>query len=178
MKKISLDTVRLNTIVIFLVVLVLVIIFFIVSNESLKTKHSRDIRRQQDVDSLLHEFKQFRDQNKGLTIRSVYNMTPHETYMIVYGNKRKGCDDMNSYCDVKVTSDTHCVDLSELVDYGMYEDSPIAPDGKVQWDKGVSNGSNGIGYTLSINERLALTITSCESEEEGLEVIYSSDLKK
>ncbi len=153
-------------------------VIFIVISFSVNAENKRDTQRQQDVDSLLYEFKNFRNQNEGLVIRSVYNMTPRETYMIVYGDKRKGCDDINAYCDVKVTSDTHCVDLSELVDYGMYEDSPIAPNGNVRWDRGISESDKGIGYTLSINHNIALTITACESEGEGIDQIFSSDLKK
>jgi len=77
--------------------------------------------------------------------------------MIVNGDMATGCDSANDVCDVSVTSETHCFQMTS---------APVSPTGRVQWDRGLKDGDVGTGYTLEKEADGTVRVRACESENE------------
>lgn len=135
---------------------------------------ARDSSRWRDITAILNAIAIDQSDNGGYYLKEIDDMNEGEYYMIVGGTMNTGCDDHNDVCDVNVTSDSHCVDLSDLVEQGYIgriPSSPIIGDDSVQWDEGMVNGDEGTGYVLRTTSTDAadiVTITACEAENETL----------
>jgi prepilin-type N-terminal cleavage/methylation domain-containing protein len=131
-------------------------------------RDSRDVVRWNDASQLIDAIKINQVRDNGFYITEIENMDAGAWYMITDGNgggdMGGGCDDNNADCNVNIASDTHCVDLDELVEDGSIGDIPVSPVGTTTWDHGQDPGDEGTGYALYKASNGVLTIQACEAE--------------
>jgi len=147
---------------------VLIIMIFIASylfffDPIRKFKSARDAERWSDISLILNSIKNYQKKN-GHLLESMKGMYPDEWYMIVSGSMTSGCDNNNSFSDVEIYDDDHCVNISQLVDDGYLGSVPVSPAGKIKWDSGINNSNKGTGYALMVGENGTIYVQSSESE--------------
>ncbi len=143
---------------------ILVSIVLVALNPAKRFRDSRDAVRGNDVGELLTAITADQVDNGGDYIAEIDALAANNIYMITRGTMTAGCDDNNLICDTNVSADTHCVDLSGLVDEGYLAQLPISPAGEVVWDEGLTNSDEGTGYTLTKTSTGSVIVRSCESE--------------
>ena len=148
------------------VIAILVAISFVAIDPLTRFKDVRDSTRASDILSILSAIKIDQVDNKGYYLTAIRNMNVGEWYMITNGMST-GCADNDANCDVNVTTDTNCVDLSGLVTEGYLGEIPYSGAGAVTWDSGSFNGNEGTGYVLKRESTGIIRIQSCESENTG-----------
>lgn len=153
--------------VVIAIIAILAVVVFVALDPLTRFRDSRDSARWQDVSALVDAIKISQVDNGGnyiATITEIASSTPGDVFMINDGSATTGCDDQNALCDVAVSSDTSCVDLSDLVNSGYIGEIPVSHNGTGTWTSGMS------GYTLVASSTGAIIIQACESEN-------SSDIK-
>ncbi len=138
------------------VIAILAAVAFVALDPLTRFQDSRDSARWQDVTAIVDAIVVDQVDNGGNYIGVVTSTTAGEVYMI--GTATAGCDDQNSLCDVNVTDDNNCVDLTDLVYEGYLGEVPVSPNGTGTWTSAVT------GYTLTTSSTGAIEIQSCESE--------------
>ena len=83
-------------------------------------------------------------------------MATTSIYMIGVGTAT--CDDNNSECDVNVSGDSYCIDLTGLVNEGYIGSVPISPRSVGSWSSSLT------GYTLQKLSGGNITVAACEYE--------------
>lgn len=146
----------LELLIVIVIIAILAAIVFVALDPATRFQDARDARRASDVVELLHAIKLDQVDNGGDYATDIEALTSAEIYMI--GTATTGCDDDAANCDTDPTSDTHCVDLAELVTDGYLGEVPISPAGAVTWD------ATTTGYTLRVNGNGTARLSSCESE--------------
>ncbi len=138
--------------VVIAIIAVLGAIVFVALDPATRFADARDARRASDVVELLSAVKLDQVDNGGTYLAEIAALTAGEVYMI--GTATTGCDDQ----DAAVDSDTHCVDLTDLVTEGYIGTVPISPDGADTWGAGTT------GYTIMRAATGIITIAASEAE--------------
>lgn len=138
------------------IIAIIAAVVFVALDPLTRFRDARDSSRWSDVSAMLSAIKVDQVDNGGAYLTAITNVTAGSVYMI--GTATSGCDDQNSYCDVDVTNDTACVDLSGLVTEGYLGNVPVSPNGEATWT------SSTTGYTLTKASTGIITISACESE--------------
>ena len=125
-------------------VLMFVVVFSLRPQE--RYKNARNAIRQNDIAIM----------TSTLLTAQTDELITGDVYMIVNGDMATGCDAGNDVCEVSVTSETHCVQVTS---------TPVSPTGRVKWDHGLKDGDMGTGYTLEKEADGTVRIRACESEE-------------
>jgi prepilin-type N-terminal cleavage/methylation domain-containing protein len=146
------------------IIAILAAVIFVALDPLTRFQDSRDSARWQEVSAIANAIQVDQVDNGGTYLTAIDDLTNGSTYMIVDGSMDIGCDDNNTYCDIDVSGDAYCVDLSGLVDEGYLGDVPISSTGDVIWDDGDVDGEEGTGYTLTASSTGIITIRACESE--------------
>lgn len=146
----------LELLIVIAIIAVLAAIIFVALDPATRFADARDARRAADVVSIIHAAKIDQVDNGGTYLSEISGLTAGEVYMI--GTDTTGCDDDAAYCDTDPDSDTHCVDLTDLVTEGYLGAVPTSPAGSVTWTAGTT------GYTIQRDTTGILTIRACESE--------------
>ena len=145
---------------------ILVSIVLVALNPAKRLKDSKDAVRGNDVNEILTAITADQVDNGGDYITEIDALAANNVYMIAgTALMTAGCDDNNTNCDTNVSADTHCMDLSGLVDEGYLAQIPIAPEGQVEWDEGENNTDEGTGYTITKTSTGSVIVRACESEE-------------
>ncbi|MBM5790071.1 type II secretion system protein [Candidatus Parcubacteria bacterium] len=152
----------LELLVVIAIVGILVAVVFVALDPAQRFQQARDAIRQNDVQEILSAVKRYQVDHAGDDLAAVAALTAGNIYMVVDGAMALGCDDQNASCDTAVTGDSHCVDLSLLVDQYL-DDVPISPLGSVPWDDGSADGERGTGYTLERDANGTIRVRACES---------------
>ncbi|MFZ2978624.1 MAG: type II secretion system protein, partial [Candidatus Magasanikiibacteriota bacterium] len=129
-------------------------VVFVALNPLQRFQDSRDSVRWQQTSQILNAIKLYQVDHGGADLTAVSDLVAGNFYMI--GTDDSNCD--NNICDVEVTGDDFCVDLSGLVDSGYLSAMPISPNGEGDWDDGHT------GYIISTTSTGAVFIQACESE--------------
>ncbi len=142
------------------IIAILASVIFVALDPLTRFKDSRDSARWQNVSAIATAIKVDQIDNGGSYLTTITNMTSGTVYMISDGGNGSGCDNNNTYCNVNVSSDGACVDLSGLVVQGYIGAVPIAPEGDpdVTWDSDVT------GYTLERESSGIIHVRACENE--------------
>lgn len=119
---------------------------------------SRDSVRWQQASQILTAIKLDQLDNGGSYMGAVDDMNTTTIYMITSNGAVSGCDDKNGFCDVSVSNDSACVDLTGLVTDGYLSKVPVSPNGDGTWTEAYT------GYTLQKSSNGSIVIRSCESE--------------
>jgi prepilin-type N-terminal cleavage/methylation domain-containing protein len=144
---------------------ILVSIVLVALNPAKRFRDSRDTVRGNDIAEILTAITADQVDNGGDYITEIEALAANNVYMIAAtALMTAGCDDNNTYCDTNVSADTHCVDLSGLVDEGYLAQLPVSQAGDVTWDEGESNSDEGTGYTLTKTTTGSVILRACESE--------------
>lgn len=133
-------------------------VVFVTLNPLTRFQDARDSQRWAAITSILNAIKIDQVDNGGAYLGAVAGITAGEVYMIVDGATVTGCDDNNASCDVDVTDDDNCVDLSGLVTEGYLGSVAVSPKGAATWS------STRTGYTLQRNTSGIIIVRACESE--------------
>lgn len=149
--------VLLEVLVFVILAAVLVAVFFVGINPLKRFQDARDARRQIDVNNISSAITVYQIDHGGFYPPTIVATTAGNVYMI--GTDKNGCDKYNYFCDTAVTSDTSCVDLSDLVSAEKLYNIPISPKGAGVWNAGHT------GYTLQRATTGQLIIRACESED-------------
>lgn len=150
---------------------ILVAIIFVALDPSARFGQARDAVRQNDVQEILSAIKLYQVDNGGEHLASINALANEEIYLAVNGaGMTAGCDDNNNNCTTDVTSDTHCVNLEELVNEGYLNNMPVSPAGLTTWDDGDTAGEEGSGYTISKDSNGVVTVRACEDEQTTTEI--------
>lgn len=142
---------------------ILVAVIFIALDPATRYGQARDAVRQDDVQEILSAAKFYQVDHDGEHVAAITELDAGDNvYMITNGAVESGCAIGNAYCGTEITADTHCVDLSELVEEQYLNAVPVSPSGVAVWDEGSLLGT---GYTLSIDSNGILTVRACENEQ-------------
>jgi type II secretory pathway pseudopilin PulG len=153
---------------------ILVAVVLTILNPALRLQQSRDAVRQNDVQAILQAIRLHEIDNNGNLLEDIDNLQDYDVYMAVFGSGMgDGCDDNNTYCSSNVSTDTYCVDISDLIQEGFLAEMPISPKGQITWDDGTASGENGSGYTISKTPLDVLTVRACENEATSVEIEVS-----
>lgn len=129
---------------------------FVALDPLTRFRDARDAKRWSDVSAVLSAIKVDQVDNGGSYLSAVSGLTAGNVYMI--GTATTGCDDQNTNCDVDVSGDTSCVDLTPLVTDGYLSGVPVSGNGAGAWTAAVT------GYTIQRDASGILTVRACESE--------------
>lgn len=152
---------------------ILVAVVLVALNPAQRFQQARDGVRQNDVQAILSSIR-LHEVDNGELLSDIANLTDADVYMAVDGiGMNNGCDDNNDYCSTNVSLDTHCVDISDLLDDGYLAEMPVSPAGDVTWDRGEQDGREGSGYTISISHDDIVTVRACENEATTTEIEVS-----
>jgi prepilin-type N-terminal cleavage/methylation domain-containing protein len=160
------------------IIAVLALVVFSSLDPLKRLQDTKDATRHTNMYEVLSAIKIYQIDNLGIHTTEITAMNEDQVYMIVDGNMDEGCDNFNASCDhlsagELVDSDTHCVDLSRLVDEGYIGQIPISPAADVVWDDGSSDGKNGTGFLLEKKSTGVVSIRSCEAENTGYKIEVS-----
>lgn len=148
------------------IIAILAAVAYVALDPLTRFKDARDSSRWSDVSSMLTAIKVNQVDNGGSYLASIAAMTPGEVYMISGDGTTTGCDAQNAYCDVAVTANNNCVNLSGLVSAGYLGKVPVSPNGEGTWTDSIT------GYTITASSSGMITIDACESENTAkIEVI-------
>ncbi|MBD3311541.1 MAG: prepilin-type N-terminal cleavage/methylation domain-containing protein [Candidatus Magasanikbacteria bacterium] len=140
------------------IIAIIAAVIFVALDPLTRFKDARDSTRWQEVAEVINAIKIDQVDNGGFYLTAVSNTNAGEVYMITGNAVASGCDDNNSNCDVDVTDDDNCVDLSGLVSEGYLGAVPVSPNGTGTWS------SSTTGYTLQRDSSGIVTVRACESE--------------
>lgn len=146
------------------IIAIIAAIIFVSLNPLKRFRDSRDSVRWADVTSIADAITLDQLDNGGTYMQAIQDTTEDVSYMIVDGAMDAGCNDNNSNCDVTISGDTDCIDLSSLVDEGYLGDVPVSPAGEVEWEDGNVDNEEGTGYVFTRTSS-TITIAACESED-------------
>lgn len=138
------------------IVAIIASVAFVALDPLQRFQDARDSSRWTDITAILSAIKIDQVDNGGFYLPAITNMTAGNTYMV--GTAVAGCDDQNAQCDVAVSSDTSCVNLTGLVTEGYLAEVPFSPNGVGSWSLSLS------GYTLRREATGIITVAACESE--------------
>ncbi|MDP3244825.1 MAG: hypothetical protein Q8M83_04170 [bacterium] len=142
-----------------ILITVLIAVFFVGLNPYKRFQDARDARRLVDVTVISSAIADYQVAHSGFYLPAIVATTVGNVYMI--GAEKNKCDSYNDFCDTAVTSNTSCVNLSDLISAGNTRVMPISPKGASAWTAGHT------GYTLQRATTGQLIIRACESEDRG-----------
>ena len=152
-------------VVVIAIIGLLVFVIYTALDPSTQLKESRDAVRQSATQNILSAIKLDQLDHNGELLASIKEMNPGEVYMIVNGSMKTGCAAYNDVCDTPVTDDTHCVDVSALIDTTHLPRIPVAPAGTIVWGEGGSGANVATGYTLQRDDSGVIQVRACEYEK-------------
>jgi len=141
----------------------LICIIFLALDPVARYKHTRDIIRQNAVQEISKALKSYQANNGNFILPSITSTKVGETYLITTG-KSLGCAMNNRVCQKPIDGETHCVDVSGLLNGEYLEKIPVSPSATIRWDEGKQQDQNGTGFTLTRNSDGSVTVQSCEAE--------------
>ncbi|MCX6799911.1 MAG: prepilin-type N-terminal cleavage/methylation domain-containing protein [Candidatus Falkowbacteria bacterium] len=144
------------------IIAILISVIFTALNPLKRFRDSRDVKRWEEVFSILHAVIIEQIDNKGFYIDAVKNMVPGKVYMV--GTATSGCATKNAYCITQVTDNTTCIDLGALSTEYYLGKIPVAPAGSTIWSTSLS------GYTIERISSGNITVRACEVEGDGGEI--------
>ena len=148
--------------VIIAVIAALIAVIFAALDPATRFDQAKDAVRQGDVNEIHSALSLYAADHENELLPPVRDAKAGEVYMIVSSDTQKGCARQNDVCQTVVTSDTHCVDLSELVVQEYLTELPVSPEGEVAWSGAGPELVAGIGYTLTRTPEGEVIVRSCE----------------
>lgn len=145
------------------IISIIAAVVFVALDPLTRFRDSRDAARWTDISALVSAIKIDQVDNGGAYMAAIDAMTPGDVYMITDGAITTGCNAGATECNIDVTTDASCVDLTGLVTDGYLGKVPTSPNGTGNWGTGTT-GNKLTGYTIQKSVTGILTVRACEAE--------------